>query len=187
MSSSKPFHGAVPTGIDDEIRLAEALYSAGIIRHGKDGFRARMRTDPGAYFAGCHYVRLLDRRGSQTDCIIAAGFKGDDSWLGYPTKASVENILTPSHEAYREFSERLLSLLVSDDFAWNYAPAAGEYWPLGSAEIIRDMGFAVAETLTLYQAFLGDTDRRIYDHVEGFWRTTKPRKGRVPFDAPPKV
>jgi hypothetical protein len=177
MSNTKSFHKAIPTDIDDEIRIAEALYSAGIIRHGKDGFRSRMRTDPAAYFAGCHYVRLLDRRGSKADCIIAAGVKGEGGWLGHPTKASVEDILTPSHEAYREFSERLLSLLVSEDFAWNYAPVAGEYWPLGSAEIIRDMGFAVAETLTLYQAFLGDTDRSIYDHVERFWRNTKPRKG----------
>jgi hypothetical protein len=185
MSRTKAFHRCMPSDIDHEIELAKVLYTGGILRHGQDGFRLRMRTDPVSYFSSCHYVRLKDKKNAGIDCIVAAGFKGDDAWLGYPTKAGIEDILTPSHDAYGEFSDRLLSLLVSDGFAWNYAPVGDEYWPLASAEIIRDMGFAVAETLALYQAFLGDTDRHIYDHVESFWKRTKPRKGKVPFDAPP--
>lgn len=185
MSVTRSFHEAMPTAIDDEISLAEALYSAGVVRHGQDGFRIRMRTDPVTYFNKCHYVRVRGDKVSGSHCIVAAGFRGGDSFLGYATKASIEDILTPSHEAYSVFAERLLSLLVSDDFEWNYASAGDEYWPLCSAEIIRGMGFAVAETLTLYRAFLGDTDRGIHAHVEEFWRKTKPRKGCVPFDAPP--
>lgn len=185
MSRDVRFHEAFPTEIDCEISLADTLYSAGIVRHGRDGLRTYLRTDPSGFFGRCHYVRLRRLGETGVESIVAAGFKGDDALLGYATKATVTDILTPSHHAYAEFSDRLLSLLVSEDYEWNYAPAGDEYWPLASAEIIRAMGFAVAETLTLFHAFLGDTDHGIYDHVEGLWRRTKPKKGKVAFDATP--
>lgn len=180
MNTSKPrFHQRLPTDIDHEIALAEALYSAGIVRHGQDGFRIRLRTDPAGFFRQCHYIRYP----LKCECIVALGFKADEAYVGFAIKPTNDEILTPSHPAFGEFSDRLLSELVAHDYEWNYAPLNDDYWPLASAVIIRDMGFAVAETLTVYQAFLGEKDRKIHDHVEGFWWRTKPRKGMVPFDA----
>lgn len=168
------FHSAMPTDIADEISLAENLIACGRLLHGRDAFARRMRTDPMVFFRRCHYDRWHDRE-SRHEYIIAEGFRGE-------SKATLDAILTPSHKQWPEFSERLLSLLVTDDFSWRYAPAGGEYWPLASAEIVRSMGFAVAETLTVFGAFFGTRDRDIYDHVENLWNKTPPRKGEIPFD-----
>ena len=172
------FHAAMPTDIADEIDLAENLILGGWMRYGKERFARRLRTDPADVFRRCHYLRLAPQNTPDRGYWIATGFSGDDDYLGYKTKATVNDILTPSHEQWNEFSERLLSLLVADDFSWRYAPAGDDYWPLASAEIVRGMGFAVAESLAVFGAFCGTNDRGIYDHVAGCWRRTPPRKGR---------
>jgi hypothetical protein len=177
------FHTAMPTDIADEIDLAENLILGGWMRYGKEPFARRLRTDPAEVFRRCHYLRLAPGKSPDRGCRIATGFRGDDDYLGYPTKATNDDILTPSHGRWLEFSERLLSLLVADDFAWRYAPAGDDYWPLASAEIVRGMGFAVAESLAVFGAFSGTDDRGIYDLVERVWRRTRPLKGRAPFDA----
>lgn len=182
MTTRAAFHAAMPTDIADEIDLAENLVLGGWTRYGKDSFARRLRTDPAEVFRKMHYLRLAPSGESDRGYWVVTGINGDDDFLGYQTKASNADILTPSHQRWGEFAERLLSLLEADDFSWHYAPARGEYWPLASAETIRGMGFAVAETLAVFGAFLGTNDRDIHEHVESLWGKTRPLKGRVPFD-----
>lgn len=178
------FHATYPTHLDSEIDLADSLYIAGMMIWGRWRFPRVMRTDPAAFFARMAYMRRCDFFGEP--CAIVQAVPADSH-----TRATIENILTPSHAAWEEFQERLHAELQCPDFDWTYGAArmirfdeiTTEYWPLCSASIVASMGFAVAESLCLFRCFLGSSDEWIHDHTASLWHKTKPRPGRVPFDA----
>jgi hypothetical protein len=184
MNTQNGFHATYPTAIDSEINLADNLYITVMMRWGRWRLPRVMRTNPAATLSKLAYLREPDCCGIPCACV-----------QGVPanphTRANNEQILTPSHMAWDEFQERLHAELQCPDFEWRYGGArvvmqeeiSTEYWPLCSANIIADMGFAVAESLCVFRSFLGDTDERIYEHTASLWRSTKPRPGHEAFDA----
>jgi hypothetical protein len=178
------FHATYPTAIDDEINLADNLYIAALFRWGKWRLPRVARTDPASVFSGMAYLRKRDLFGVPCGIVQGAPYEAH-------TRATNDAILTPSHAAWGEFQERLHAELQCPDFDERFGGArvlmqeeiTTEYWPLCSANIIAMLGFAVAESLCLLRCFMGDDDREIHDHAASMWRKTKPRRGRVPFDA----
>lgn len=178
------FHAIYQTEIDSEIHLAETLYAAAIMRWGMWRLPRVARTDPASVFRWMAYVRKPNL--CDLPCGIVCGVPYEEH-----TRATNEAILSPSHTAWDEFHERLHAELQCPDFEDRYGGAriimqdeiTTEYWPLCSASIVVSMGFAVAESLALFRCFLGRTDQDIHDYTASLWRKTKPRPGRVPFDA----
>jgi hypothetical protein len=180
MDALQRFHDRYPTDIDDEIRVADDLHTAIELRWGdRDG--RYMRANPQEVFRRYCYWRKTNLCGYT--CVIEAG-----SRIFKEGCATNEYILTPAHGAWEEFRERLHSLLVLPDHEWLYGPATisgtaqREYWPLAAAQTLREMGFAVAESLTLFRVFGGETDRRVYTHVRKLWRYAKPHPSLTQFD-----
>lgn len=184
MTYTAGFHATYPTEIDSEINLADNLHITVLMRWGMFRLPRVLRTDPAAALSKLCYLRKPDFFGIPCACI--QGVSADPH-----TRATNEQILTPSHMAWDEFQERLHAELQCPDFEWRYGGArvvmqeeiSTEYWPLCSANIIADMGFAIAESLCVLRSFLGATDQGIHDHTRSMWHKTKPRPGVVPFDA----
>jgi hypothetical protein len=184
MAFTTGFHATYPTYIDDEINCADYLYSAAMLRWGRWRLPRVARTDPSSLFASMAYIRERDLFG--VPCAIVLGVPKDQR-----TKATNDAILTPSHLAWEELQARLHAELQCPGFEERFGGAryfmqeeiSTEYWPLCSANIVADMGFAVAESLCVMRCFLGDTDQDIHDHTASLWHKTKPRPGRTPFDA----
>lgn len=176
MNISTGFHAQYPTSIEAEIRLAGALHGAALMRWGIWKLPRMMRTDPAAVFAKMAYCRIVTNQG---DITCAHGIP-----LCPETRGTNEKILTPSHNEWEEFRERLESHLACPDFADYYAPAnENEYWPLCSAQLVSQLGFAVAESLCCFRCYIGDDDDSIAKHVESLWRKQRPSKTRPAFDA----
>jgi hypothetical protein len=183
MGFATGFHTSYPTEIDSEINLAENLYVACRFRWGKVRLPRMLRTDPHGVFCRFNYGREHDL--FEGECTLLQGWNALKE-----SRAANEQILTPSHPEWIEFRERLHAVLLMPDYEWHYGASqqvnhgciSTEYWPLASAEIVASLGFAVGESLALYQSFLGDTDEGIRDYVERLWRKTKPRPGVIPFD-----
>lgn len=184
MTYTAGFHATYQTELDQEINLADNLYAAALLRWGRWRLPRVARTDPASVFRWMAYVRkpmVFD-----VPCGILMGVPYDCH-----TRATNDTILTPSHMAWDEFQQRLHAELQCPDFDDRFGGAriimqeeiTTEYWPLCSASIVAAMGFAVAESLCLFRCFLGRTDQEIHDHTASLWRKTKPRRGRVPFDA----
>jgi hypothetical protein len=184
MAVAAGFHATYPTEIDSEINLADNLYIAAFMQWGMWRLPRVVRTDPAALFAKLAYLRKHDLFG--VPCGIIHGVPHQPH-----TKATNDTILTPSHTAWDEFQGRLHAELQCPDFEERFGGAryfmqeeiTTEYWPLCSANIVAQMGFAVAESLCVFRSFLGNTDERIHDHTASLWHKTKPRPGRTPFDA----
>ena len=184
MTVAAGFHATYPTSIDQEIYLADNLHIAALLRWGMWRLPRVLRTDPAAVFEKMAYMRAHNF--FDVPCACIHGVPTDPH-----TRATNDHILTPSHTAWQEFQERLHAALQCPNFEWHYGAArivmqeeiSTEYWPLCSASIIAQMGYAVAESLCVFRSFLGDTDRGIHDHTQGLWQKTKARPDRTPFDA----
>lgn len=174
---ARGFHARYRTDITHEIVLAKRLQEAAVMRWGIIKLPRILRTDPAGVLRKMEYCRVQP--------------SGDGSWscaAGVPhapqTRATNEQILTPSHHEWGEFHERLAAHLVCPDFEDYFAPTShDDYWPLCSAGLVAELGFAVAETLCVFACFVGHSDREIADHVESMWRKTRPSKTRPAFDA----
>lgn len=178
------FHSTYRTEIDSEIYLADNIYTAALLRWGMWRLPRVARTNPASVFEWMAYIRKPGLFG--IECGIIHGVPSEPV-----AKVTNDAILTPSHMAWEEFQERLHAELQCPDFEERFGGAryimqeeiTTEYWPLCSASIVASMGFAVAESLCLFRCFLGRTDEEIHDHTASLWHKTKPRPGRVPFDA----
>jgi hypothetical protein len=189
MCAATGFHGKYQTDIDHEINCADNLYIAGIYRWG-ESFTTRLRTDPAAVFSRMRYTRLNHFFGNA--CYIMQGytFRNVEAHHFVPRPTNAE-ILTPSHPEWVEFAERLGAELMRPDFDLWYGGArvlmqeeiSTEYWPLCSAQLIAELGFAIAESLCVYRAHHCETDARIHDSAERIWKNVRPFKGRTAFDA----
>lgn len=183
MKISHGFHAKYPTEVGHEIWLAEQLALGCHLRWTMFKTPKVLRTDPAAALHRMLYARtLMDGLG----WMLLTGIDDVEK-----TRAGNEYILTPSHAEWPEFQERLEGELACPDFDAYFGPAAvvhadtitSQYWPLCSAQLIADMGFAVAESLAVMWHFLGNDDQRIADHTASMWRKTKPSKRRPAFDA----
>jgi hypothetical protein len=189
MCAATGFHAKYQTDIDHEINCAENLFIAGIFRWG-DSFASRLRTDPAAIFAKMRYQRLNNF--GQVPCYVMQGraFEGvfEKHFVPRPSNA---DILTPSSPEWPEFAERLGAELMRPDFDFWYGGArtliqdeiSTEYWPLCSAQLIAELGFAIAESLCIYRAYNCETDARIHESAERIWNNARPFRGRTAFDA----
>lgn len=186
MKITRGFHAEYPTDVDDEIVLARELIVATRMRWGRTKLPRMMRTDPAAVLGRMVYCRARNFFGIPCGCVhgLQDGSKG---------RATNADILTPSHPEWPEFQERLNAHLSCPDFDQYYGAAQvvfhdsieTEYWPLCSAQLIAELGFAIAETLCLFSVFLGGTDEDIARHVENVWVKTAPSKIRPAFDRDP--
>jgi hypothetical protein len=186
MRIARGFHAEYQTDVDDEICLARELSVSARLRWGMLKLPRMMRTDPAAVLGKMMYCRAKNFFGVPCGCVM--GVPGERE-----SRATNDYILTPSHPEWIEFQERLEAHLACPDFGDYYGAAQmvfhdsieTEYWPLCSAQLIAELGFAVAESLCVFKAFLGDTDERIAEHVERMWRKTRPSKIRPAFDRDP--
>jgi len=182
------FHAAMPTPIDDEISLAESLLIACIMRFG--GRKCRMlRTDPAKVFSMMRFARVRLERGADEPIRHAVWQGGRQSW-GY-RRPTNDEILTPSHARWEDFRQRLVAETLRPDFDFWYAPqryetpagVTSDFWPLCSAQLLGEMGFAIAESLALFAAFHCRSDGDILEFMEGIWSRTKPDTRRPAFDS----
>jgi hypothetical protein len=177
MGVRRGFHAQYRTDIVHEIAMARRLHEAAVMRWGIIKLSRVLRTDPAAAMAKMVYCRVQTAGDAPWSC--AAGVPHAPQ-----TRATNESILTPSHREWGEFHERLAAHLVCPDFDDYFGPAdESDYWPLCSAQLVAELGFAVAETLAVFRCFVGDSDRSIAEHVESMWRKTRPSKIRPAFDA----
>jgi hypothetical protein len=190
MSAATGFHAKYPTEIDHEINCSENLWLAGIYRWGADSFQRRVRTDPAAVFARMHYTRL--NNWGQSPCYLFQGRAFNDVFAAhYVPRPTNAEILTPSHPAWVEFEERLGAELMRPDFDFWYGGArvvmqqeiSTEYWPLCSAQLVGELGFAIAESLCALRAINCNTDAEIHDRAARVWRCSRGSKSRPAFDA----
>jgi len=180
MGTTTPFHSRFPTDVDQEITLAEHLYVAARLRYG-DQLTKIVRHDPAGVFRRFQFCRVCCDASRPGFAVIAQGVD-----VAPETKASNDDILTPSIPAWREFVDRLVGELSSPDAAWRFAAASRchcgtsglEFWPLASAELVRSLGFAIGETLAVFLTFHAYSDRDVLDHVESIWNRVRPRRRR---------
>jgi hypothetical protein len=180
------FHTEIRTCIKQEISLAESLYIACMMRYG-DRVTRMLRTDPAKVFSMMRYARVRFDESNEFYVWQGNGY-GKNFGLRRPTN---QEILTPSHTLWPEFSERLGAELMRQDFDFWYAPqrfktsigVTADFWPLCSAELIGSLGFAIAESLCLLVSFHARNDQEIHDHVEGIWNRVRPHSVRPAFDA----
>jgi hypothetical protein len=182
------FHARHPTDLDQEIEAAAELYIAGRLRYG-ERLSGLVRRNPARVWKRFHYLRAepepagppRERSTSRFALLVRGIDVGDDC------KAANSEILTPCHRsAWRQFSRRLEESLAAEDAEWRYSPAnrcgcglsGREYWPLATAEIVRDLGFAVAETLATLLSVHGNTDEEIRDWVAQVWWNILPGRRR---------
>lgn len=181
------FHAAIPTPIDEEISLAESLTIGCIMRYGQRDSNM-LRTDPAKVFSMMRFarVRLEDPHGEPVQYAV---WQGGRQSLGHPRPTNDE-IMTPSHPQWHEFRERLAAELLRPDFDFWYAPrrfptpagVTADFWPLCSAQLLGEMGFAIAESLALFAVLSCRGDRQVCEHLEGVWSRTKPDTRRPAFD-----
>jgi hypothetical protein len=186
MDTTTSFHARFPTDVDQEISLAENLYIAARLRYG-DQLTNIVRGDAGGVFRRFRFCRVRCQDSSAPFALVVQG-------LDYApeTKADDDDILTPSVPAWREFSDRLVGELAGPDAAWRFAPASRchcgtsglEFWPLASAELVRSLGFAIAETLAVFLTFHGYSDRDVLEYVETIWNRVRPRRRRRSSESP---
>lgn len=189
------FHAAMPTPIEQEISLAESLVIACMMRYGDRDYRI-LRTDPAKVFSMMCYARLpircADDDGPRYE-VWQRSFtprKMIAKKMGH-RRPTNDEILTPSHARWAEFRERLAAELLRPDFDFWYAPqrfptpvgVTSDFWPLCSAQLVGELGCAIAETLALFAVFHGRSDRQIHDFIEGLWHRTTPHRGRRVFDS----
>lgn len=188
MKIARGFHSRFPTSVNWEIVLADMLHTGLCMRFGIHKLGKMLRTDPAAVIGRMAYCRF--QMTEKNYWHTAPGVLAEPQ-----TRAKNSEILTPSHAEWDEFQERLEAEIACPDFDHYYGASQvvhhdsieTEYWPLCSASLIADMGFAVAESLTVWRSFLGEDDRQIAKHVGSFWKKTKPSKRRPAFDAGPTV
>lgn len=163
MKITRGFHATFPTDVADEIDLANRLHMAIHMRHGIQRLPRLMQADPAKVLGKMAYCRLRTPLGGLS-CVHGVR-------AAKASRATNESILTPGHAEWPEFLERLESHLACPDFDEFFgAPKTGEYWPLCSAQLVSEMGFAIAETLCLFLCFCGDSDPLIAAHVESMWQ-----------------
>lgn len=181
------FHAAMPTPIEEEISLAESLLIGCIMRFGERDCRM-VRTDPAKVFSRMRFARVrLDRDKEPSRYAV---WQGGRQSIGH-RRPTNDEILTPSHARWPEFLERLGAELLRPDFDFWYAPeryptpagVTSDFWPLCSAQLLSEMGFAIAESLAVFAVFRGRSDRDIHEFIEGFWHRTKPHRSRPAFDS----
>jgi len=193
MMQRQRFHDRLPTDTCLEIALAESLRTTLCLRYGGFKLPRMLRTDPGMIFGKLLYGRVSRSQDNAGNCCEFQNnyFEVIEGWpLGLENRATNDDILTPSHSDWGEFEERLRGHLLAPDFDDHFGAArmiqyeeiTTEYWPLCSAMLIRDLGFAIAESLALMNSFLGSDDERISRHVRSLWHKTKPSKHRRAFD-----
>jgi hypothetical protein len=181
MDTTTAFHSRFPTDVDQEICLAENLYIAARMRFG-DQLSKLVRGDPADLWRRFHFCRVGCHDSPVPFAIVVQGLD-----FAPGSKASNDDILTPSVPAWREFVDRLVGELSSPDAAWRFAPASRchcgtsglEFWPLASAQLVRSLGFAIGETLAVFLAFYARSDRDVLDHVEDVWNRVRPRRRRT--------
>lgn len=182
------FHGKFKTDIDQEIESGAELYIAGRLRYG-ERLSGLVRRNPAAVWRRFCYLRSdIEPCNLTAECSrrgFAVVVRGID--IGDDCKATNRDILTPCHRrAWRVFRDRLGVSLAADDAEWRYSPAnrcgcglsGREFWPLASAELLRDLGFAVAESLATFLVFHGGGDELIHDLVETVWWNVRPGRRR---------
>jgi hypothetical protein len=185
------FHAAAPTPIDREIYLAECLTIACRLRYGDKSSRM-LRTDPAKVFSMMSYNRAAatSHEDDTPEWLVLVGVfnpkEGKDIGHRRPTN---DEILTPSHRRWPEFRERLKWEMRRPDFDFWYAPqrfsteigVTADFWPLCSAQLIGEMGFAIGESLALYACMHAHTDAHIRD-LGRMWRRVRPHSRRPAFD-----
>jgi hypothetical protein len=184
------FHGVAQTPISEEISLAEMLLVACMMRYGSRDYRM-LRTDPAKVFSMMCYHRCQTTAhdDSTPEWKVVYGVFGRRP-VGHPRPTN-NQILTPSHARWQEFRERLGAELLRPDFDFWYAPqrfptpvgVTADFWPLCSAQLLGEMGFAIAETLAVFGAFRARTDEDIREFLEGFWHRATPHRRRPAFDS----
>jgi len=183
------FHAAAPTPIEQEIYLAEHLYIGCRMRYGDRASRM-LRTDPAKVFSMMCYTRTTatSREEPTPRWDVFTGLFNRKRNIGHPRPTNDE-ILTPSHRRWPEFRDRLKWEMNRPDFDVWYAPqrfptplgVTAEYWPLCSASLVAEMGFAIAESLALYAAFHCRTDAEIRG-LRPYWNRVTPDSRRPVFD-----
>lgn len=176
MDATTPFHARFPTDVDQEISMAENLYISARLRYG-ERLSNMVRRNPADVWRRFHYCRV---RSNDSPVPFALVVQGMD--YAPETKASAADILTPDVHAWREFVDQLVGELSGPDATWRFAPARRchcgtsglEFWPLASAELVRRLGFAVAETLAVFLTFHASTDQDVLEFVERIWRRVRP-------------
>jgi len=180
MGTRHGYHARYSTDAVAEIAMAKRLYEGSIMRWGIFKIARVFRTDPAAAIARLYWCRVQASRDAAYPWAPAAGVPHmANSVTPMAERATNAEILTPSHAAWSEFRERLTGHLACPDFDDYYGPAGSDdYWPLCSATLIAEMGFAVAETLTVCRVFSGDRDADIAALVERSWAKTRPMRSR---------
>ena len=181
------FHAEIPTPIEEEISLAESLVIGCMMRFGDRDYRM-LRTDPATVFAMMRFARVTLQSRAE-DPVRYAVWQGSRRTIGH-RRPTNDEILTPSHARWPEFRERLGAELMRPDFDFWYAPqryptpagVTADFWPLCTAQLLGEMGFAIAESLALFATFRGRSDRDIHEFIEGFWHRTTPHRCRPTFD-----
>jgi len=180
MAIKKAFHARYQTSIDDEIMLSGPLFIGAYMRWGVGATRRVIRTDPAAALEKLAYSRTF--YGGEWHCVIGSPRR---HVLHPKSRATNAEILTPSHAAWQEFRERLQSHIVCPDFGEDISEIGKgfDFWPQYSAELIHELGYAVAESLFVMRCFGGVCDESIAYEVEDSWRRTGLQKNRPAFDA----
>lgn len=186
------YHAVAQTPIEDEISLAEMLLVGCMMRYGSRTTRM-LRTDPAKVFSMMCYHRCTTTTNDDptSEWKVLYGIFGNRP-IGHPRPTN-DQILTPSHGRWDEFRERLGAELLRPDFDFWYGPqrfqtpvgVTADFWPLCSAQLVGELGFAIAESLALFGAFHCRSDRDIHDdHMRAHWHRVTPHRCRKAFDSP---
>jgi hypothetical protein len=180
MGTRHGYHARYSTDVVTEIAMAKRLYEGSVMRVGIIKIARVFRTDPAAALARLSWCRVKASRDAEYPWAPAAGVPYMANTVPpMAERATNAEILTPSHDAWSEFRERLAGHLACPDFGDYFGPAGSDdYWPLCSATLIAEMGFAVAESLTVFRVFVGESDADIAALVERAWAKTRPTRSR---------
>lgn len=158
------FYRDMATSPKDETVLATELWRTLVLMHGRDRLVRMLKRDAARVFAPLAYGRAKIPSTEIETPIV----RGIDNVRG--GKPSSQFILTPDHRKWRKFVRELkhdtgeFVLKDEDDREFD-----GENVPCAAQAVLADIGFAIAESLVVLQAFGGTTDLKILRHVERRW------------------
>lgn len=147
----KRFHeDGVGTFHQDEIVVGSQLLTAAVLLHGKSKVRRLLKSSPEKVFQPLRYGRRII-------------FMPDESGAGYSNvmidrppffggKAGSQHIMVPDRKGWVEFARRVQAVAQLPRWADGLSAAA---------EVLDDLGYAIAESIAAIQAFDMETDEGI--------------------------
>lgn len=171
------FHYRYPTEAEHELWLADKMAAAIELRYGNVGARLQLRRDAAGVFRRMRYHRIRQRDiDGERWAVVMSGMNYRSE---LPSRAGADEILTPADKTnWRKLVDQVEAGDVGDMMTHDPGDRSR------TVAAVRQLGFAVAETLATIWFFDGECDWAVVDGCEECWfRSDQRHLNRFPDDS----